>query len=123
MVNLNYSKYGFKVLIRAISLRLWDDTITENKLRLESNCHEKKNQAINDKQKANNHRIHHQYSNGDLILIIMFIDERRKQKKMEDPVTEGSYKITSILRNETIRILRGLYEKTISIWRLITYCT
>ena len=48
-------------------------------------------------------------------------NERRKQKKIGDQVTEGPYKIKIIYRNGTVKILRGAYEETISIRRLRPY--
>ena len=63
------------------------------------------------------------YQIGDKILIILSADERRKQKKIGDQVTEGPYEIKRIYRNGTVRILRGTYQETISIRRLRPYRT
>ena len=83
----------------------------------------RRTQAANDNRKENSHRIRHTYNIGDEILIILSADERRKQKKIGDQVTEGPYKIKIIYSNGTVRILQGAYEETISIRRLHPYRT
>ena len=80
-------------------------------------------QAVTDNLKENSRRIRHEYKIGDKILIFLSADERRKQKKIGDQVTEGPYKIKMIYRNGTVKILRGAYEETISIRRLRPYRT
>ena len=65
---------------------------------------QRRTQAVSDNRKENSHHIRHDYNIGDQILIILSTDERRKQKKIGDQVTEGPYKIKSIYRNGTVRI-------------------
>ena len=55
-------------------------------------------QAASDNRKENSRRIYHDYNSGDEILIILSTDERRKQKKLGDQVTEEPYKIKRIHR-------------------------
>ena len=83
----------------------------------------RRTQAVYDDRKENSRRIRHNFQIREQILIILSADERRKQKKFGDQVTEGLYKIESIYRNGTVRILRGAYEETISIRRLRPYRT
>ena len=78
-------------------------------------------QAVTYNLKENSRRIRHEYKIGDKIFFSA--DERRKQKKIGDQVTEGPYKIKMIYRNGTVKILRGAYEETISIRRLRPYRT
>ena len=75
----------------------------------------RKTQAVTDNQKENIRRIRHEYKIGDEILIILSADERRKQKKIGEQVTEGSYKIKMIYRNGTVKILRGTYESVLPV--------
>ena len=57
----------------------------------------------------------------DYVLIFKSPDERRRQRKIGDPVTEGPFHITKIHRNGTIDIRRGNVIENISIRRVRPY--
>ena len=97
------------------------DMILPLKIQCDSNriVTRRRTQAVSDNRKENSRRIRHDYNIGDQILIILSVDERRKQKKIGDQVTEGPYKIKRIYRNGTVKILRGAYEETTSIRILV----
>ena len=67
----------------------------------------RKTQAVTDNQKENSRRIRHEYKIGDKILISLSADERRKQNKIGDQVTEDPYKIKMIYRNGTVKNITG----------------
>ena len=71
----------------------------------------RRTQAANHNRKEYIHRIRHTYNIGDEILIILSADERRKQKKIGDQVTEGPYKIKIIYSNGTVRFCKELTKK------------
>ena len=60
-------------------------------------------------------RLNHKYRVMDYVLIFKSPDERRRQRKIGDPVTEGPFHITKTHRNGTIGIRRGNVIENISI--------
>ena len=80
-------------------------------------------QSVSDNIRENSKHTQHKYAIDDSVLIILTADDRRKRKKIYDSVTEGSYKITKLLTNETVRTLRDHYEETIGIIRIRPYHT
>ncbi len=77
-------------------------------------------QAINNNNKENKKQIDHDYHIGNLVLIVTPTSERHKQRKLSSP-TKGPYAITRVYANGTVRLLRGTFEETISIQRLLPY--
>ena len=75
----------------------------------------RKLQAVTENQKENSRRIRHEYKIGDEILIILSADERRKQKKIGEQVTERPYKFKMIYRNRMVKILRGTYKSVLTV--------
>lgn len=71
-------------------------------------------QASNEKE--NKTRLHHQYSVGDKVLIII----TDIKSKMESP-TEGPYEIRKVYQSGLVKISRGSYNEVIHIRRLKPY--
>ena len=81
----------------------------------------RRSQAVNNNHRENSHRIRHEYSIGDEILIFLSVGESEQQKKIGNQVMEKLYEIARMFRNGTVRILRGLHEETMSI-RNLRHC-
>ena len=78
-----------------------------------------------EKVKSNNlenkSRINYEYKKDDEVLIVKSADERRRQKKIGDPIKEGPYKISRVYNNGTVDIQRGVVTENMSIRRLEPY--
>ena len=57
----------------------------------------------------------------DNVLIIKSPDNRRRQRKVGDPMTEGPFHITKVCHNGTLNIRRGNVIENISIRRVKPY--
>ena len=80
----------------------------------------RRQQAVANNRKENKSRIPHQYSIGDMVLIVEKSYERAKKSKLSSP-TEGPYEVIRVYTNGNVRIRRGNYDEDINIRRLRPY--